>query len=82
MKTVILQITTQKIFGNNYDFDYVDDFSPELDEPVTIAEVQKAIQSLKRGKSVDNDFLMNGCFLESSDILRVCVWGRGGCGWV
>jgi hypothetical protein len=41
----------------------------ELDKPITLEEISKAVKFLKRGKPLGSDNLMNEYFIEGFDII-------------
>ena len=58
--------------GNNMDFSNLPDINidvQDLDKPITEAEILKAINSLKRGKSPGFDGVLNGLFLDAEEFI-------------
>ena len=71
-------------FGNNFENEEAEEFCknyennnecntvfPELDRPIDLNEIGKAIKNLKRNKAFGSDCLINEYFIECSDILSV-----------
>ena len=56
-------------FCDTHEFDNVNCRYDELDKPIVVDEVIKAVKSLKRDKAFDNDHFLNEYFIESVDIL-------------
>ena len=58
--------------GNNMDFSNLPDINidvQDLDKPITEAEILKAINSLKRGKSPGFDGVLNDFFLDAKEFI-------------
>lgn len=64
-----VQDRESEYFCQNNDFDSNNCTFEELDIPITLAEVEFVIRSLKRNKSFSCDQLLNEYFIESFDIL-------------
>ncbi len=60
---------TVETFCTNHDFNADADYNGELDFPISVDEVTKAIKRLKRNKAYGIDCLLNEYFIECSDIL-------------
>ena len=56
-------------FCNTHDFDDNDSTFEKLNSPFTIPEFMKAVTSLKRGKALGSDNIMNEYLIEGIDIL-------------
>ena len=56
-------------FCSTHDFDDNDSTFEELNSPFTIPELMKAVASLKRGKALGSDSIMNEYLIEGIDIL-------------
>ena len=58
--------------GNNMDFSNLPDINidvQDLDKPITEAEILKAINYLKRGKSPGFDGVLNDVFLDAKEFI-------------
>jgi hypothetical protein len=67
MSSVSDDVAEQFCASNDFDVDSCN--FEELDRPITVAEIESAIRSLKRNKVCAGDQLLNEYFIESCDIL-------------